>query len=54
MVSLITVSVLAPLATAGAADYVNLALFLALLVGLLQVVMGIAPVTARATTDMGA
>ncbi|MDZ7615613.1 MAG: SulP family inorganic anion transporter, partial [Patescibacteria group bacterium] len=42
MVSLITASVLAPLATAGAADYVNLALFLALLVGLLQVVMGIA------------
>jgi len=28
MVSLITASVLAPLATAGAADYVNLALFL--------------------------
>jgi MFS superfamily sulfate permease-like transporter len=42
MVSLITASGLAPLATAGAADYVNLALFLALLVGLLQVVMGIA------------
>lgn len=42
MVSLITSSVLTPLATSGAADYVNLALFLALLVGLLQVVMGIA------------
>jgi SulP family sulfate permease len=42
MVSLITASVLAPLAIAGTADYVNLALFLALLVGLLQVVMGIA------------
>jgi SulP family sulfate permease len=42
MVSLVTASVLAPLATAGAADYVNLALFLALLVGLLQVAMGIA------------
>jgi len=42
MVSLITASVLAPLATAGTADYVNLALFLALLVGLLQVAMGIA------------
>lgn len=42
MVSLITASVLAPLATAGTASYVNLALVLALLVGLLQVVMGIA------------
>ena len=42
MVSLITASVLAPLASAGTADYVNLALFLALLVGLVQVVMGIA------------
>lgn len=42
MVSLLTASVLAPLATAGTADYVNLALFLALLVGILQVVMGIA------------
>ncbi len=42
MVSLITASVLAPMATAGAADYVNLALFLALLAGLLQVAMGIA------------
>jgi SulP family sulfate permease len=42
MVSLITASVLAPLATAGTADYISLALFLALLVGVLQVVMGIA------------
>ena len=42
MVSLITASVFAPLATAGTADYLNFALVLALLVGLLQVVMGIA------------